>query len=192
MRSLPTVYLDSDETIQVSALLTVPVTGPEIVSVETEPGIFLAQYLRPGMRAVLADLRQRHRVVLFTAAVRSRARLNNESLKLGFDEADIIAREDFMATGYGGMPSPLNEMVDPEGILVDNQPPTHLWAATKRRFLGIGPDRYLQVPEFAPGEAEVVSEWETHGIHQRLLQLIERLSASDLRSRSRSAVPSSV
>ena len=138
MPGLPaSVFLDLDET-----LIHTRVAGTQLEPGLTTPlryGPYLA-WLRPDAREIL-------RVVgalavplyLCTASERAYAAGLSSVFGLGIPERNILGLEHLQAGQTG---------ISPFGVLIDDLDPGHEVARLKRRVLGIGTERYFQIPAF--------------------------------------------
>ncbi len=136
---LPYVFVDLDETLvhSVAKELSVGRKRPNFDSFAYGP--YLA-FLRPEALAILDACReQAQEVVLFTFSEKEYAVEISRAFGFGFAVNQVFGCELFL---FG------EKDLAPAGVLIDDKPPGHENAQLKMRTLGIGPERYLQIPSF--------------------------------------------
>jgi hypothetical protein len=111
--------------------------------------------LRSNALNFLAFCREIAPTYILTHADRDYALEHNKVFGLGFDDGDIIARDDFSHTSSGmfvDITRPLKINVAPGAILVDDNNPKDKIAQVKMQYLGIGNDRYVQGRDYRGGK----------------------------------------
>jgi hypothetical protein len=140
---------------------------------ENKKGDLYFTSLRPIALTILKKCREIAPTKILTVGARSYALTQNKTLKLGFAEHDIIAREDWtqeVHTAYGGKDIYLPEVrIEPSGILIDNNPSNHDWARRKMNFLGITTERYITIREYTGGKDPDKFYGELNGIFEKIL-----------------------
>ncbi len=131
------VFLDLDET-----LIHTREAGSQLEPGLTSPfryGPYLA-WLRPDAWAILQIVKALDvPLYICTASERAYAAGLSAAFGLGIPERNILGLEHLQA-GLTG--------IAPSGVLIDDLDPGHEVARLKRRVLGIGTERYFQIPAF--------------------------------------------
>ena len=97
-------------------------------------------FLRPEALAILEICREwAPEVVLFTFSEAAYAREVSQAFGFGFSANQVFGCELFV---FG------EKDLSPSGALIDDLPSSHENALLKMQTLGIGPERYLQIPAF--------------------------------------------
>lgn len=151
-----TVYIDLDETLihAIHAHSGNPGKRTPIRLIEddgSEAELFYS-LLRPKANEILSFCREISEVKMLTTATRDYALKHNEIFSLGFEEHEIIAREDYLyqsVMAYGSVTELLKTRVNPNSLLIDNLPRLADAAMLKQQYLGIKPQQYIQIREFS-------------------------------------------
>ncbi|MES2466356.1 MAG: hypothetical protein V4675_03555 [Verrucomicrobiota bacterium] len=131
------VFLDLDETL----------IHTRVVGSQLEPGLTTPLRCGPYFAWLRPDVREILRIVgalgvptyLCTASQYAYAVRLSAVFGLGIPERNILALEHLQAGRSG---------VAPKGVLIDDLDPGDEFALLKRRVLGIGTERYFQIPAF--------------------------------------------
>jgi hypothetical protein len=129
--------------------------------------------LRPKATELLSFCRTLGNVKMLTTATRDYALEHNSIFNLGFEATHIIAREDYLVStvsAYDTRTGPVKTATDPHSVLIDNLPRLAELAITKQQYLGIKPNRYIQIREFSGKDPEVFTK-ELDSIFQLLKSL---------------------
>jgi len=128
--------------------------------------------LRDSAHTLIQRCRAAAPTKILTTAAREYAIAQNQTFSFGFSEDDIIAREDFLeptSTAYGGEDLLVKKVRQcPNALLIDNLPAHEPSAKRKMLFLGINPDRYIQIREFIGCKDPDKFRGELLGIFQRI------------------------
>lgn len=142
------LYIDLDETL----IHSIVNPSPKRTKVELSNGEKFYTFLRPKALDMLKDLRNiSSGVKILTSATREYAYAMNDIFGLEFIRDHIYAREDCWVEEcipyYGRDLLATKTSFDTKGILIDNLFVTEIWSRRKMHFLGILPDRYIQIRE---------------------------------------------
>lgn len=142
------IFWDNDETLSFASYepfedqpyLTIPQMYGEIYTILRPVAKELLQFSR--------DLVGFDNVYMLTTATREYAKAFNGKAELGFEDHQIIAREDiekyFIPGAYGGgYIIPNDDIADPNNVLIDNLPSRY--NTDKMSLIGINSARYLEV-----------------------------------------------
>jgi len=136
MSRITAIFFDLDSTL-IHAQEEAPV--PPSVQSPLRYGPYFV-WLRPCARTMIATARAAGvPLYLCTASERQYATGISKLFDLGFAAPQILGCE-HMLSGETGLA--------PGAVLIDDLPPRDPIATAKRLVLGIGPDRYFQVPPF--------------------------------------------
>lgn len=109
---------------------------------------------RPAADRLLTTCRSLCETGMLTMGTREYALEMNEIHKLGFTPHQIVAREDHVFEVFGGW-YPKRRNMCKDCVLIDNNPIEHDLAQIKIQFLGISPDRYIEItPFYGPPDRE--------------------------------------
>jgi len=145
-----TIYLDLDDTLIHSVYGLGRNPGKRTTISLSNKDVYHT-LLRPLASDILAGLRNIGQVKMLTTAVKEYALAQNQAFFLGFSDADIIAREDYVTSindMFGEKWVPLQSKTDPNSVLIDNLPPSTESSRIKIQFLGIKQSSYFQIREF--------------------------------------------
>jgi hypothetical protein len=126
--------------------------------------------LRPHAYQMLAFCREIGDVKLLTTANREYALEHNNTFELGFDNDQIIAREDYVSRtqlAYGSVYGTSKQNTDPSAFLIDNLHPNEEAPKLKMQYLGIKEDQYIHIREFSGKDPDIFGQ-ELEGIFNRL------------------------
>ena len=133
------LFIDLDETLVHSAASGANAPHPQFRCFTH--GDYLT-ILRPDAHVLLQACREEAReVILFTFGERAYAQAICNEFGFGFQPAQILSCEHLLL-------SPKD--LEPNGVLIDDMEPSHKNARVKMATLGIGADRYFQIPPFRP------------------------------------------
>lgn len=136
---LPYLFVDLDETL-VHSIEKERLGGRKLPDFESFAHGSYVTFLRPEAPAILGICREwAQEVVLFTFSEAAYAREISQAFGFGFAANQVFGCELFV---FG------EKDLSPTGALIDDLPPGHENARLKMRTLGIGPERYLQIPSF--------------------------------------------
>jgi hypothetical protein len=138
---LPYVFVGLDETL-VHVVSRERANDQKLVECDSFGQGSSVIFLRPGVHELLSACREQAlEVVLLTLSERDHAAEISRAFGLGFAANQIFSRELF---AFG------EKDLAPTSALIDNEPADHENARLKMRTLGIGFERYLQIPAFKP------------------------------------------
>ena len=145
------IFFDNDNTLSHASYeafedqpyLTIPTMHGDIYTILRPVAKDLLQFSR--------DLVGFDNVYMLTTATGEYAKAFNEKAELGFEDHQIIAREDiekyFVPGAYGGgYIIPNDEIANPNNVLIDNLPPRY--NTDKMSLIGINSARYLEVDDY--------------------------------------------
>lgn len=162
------IYIDLDETL-IHAKYSIPGHSGNpgkrtAIKIIDEDGLNHETYhslIRPKALELLNHCRKLTKVKMLTTATRDYAILHNETFLLGFEPAEIIAREDYLvrtSLAYGTTTEPSKRRTDPNAFLIDNLPRLAEAAMLKQQYLGIRPENYIEIREFSGKDPEIFSQ----------------------------------
>jgi hypothetical protein len=117
--------------------------------------------LRPHAKHMLAFCRELGDVKLLTTANREYAMKHNLAFELGFDQSQILAREDYLSRTdleFGPVYATSQNDTDPNAFLIDNLRPDEDGPKLKMKFLGINEENYIQIREFRGDDPKVFTQ----------------------------------
>lgn len=156
------IYIDLDETLIHAKYATSGNSGKRSrIRIPDQDGTGYELYyslLRPKAPELLGACRALSDVKMLTTATRDYAQMHNETFNLGFNENDIIAREDYLVNttvAFGLATEPAKYQTDPQSVLIDNLPRLATAAMLKQQYLGLNPSNYIQIREFDGKDPEI-------------------------------------
>lgn len=162
VKDFPWVFLDLDETIIHTRYSLKPFSEQrENEFVFKLSGYWYGTILRECANDLINFCRSQSCVMILTASTSDYAKLICDHFELGFDDNEIIARDDYVTYemveffGLSGYEVPIaKDCINyTNSILIDNQTPDLPNAKIKLAYLGINEDRYIVFPEW-DGENE--------------------------------------